>query len=343
MPEQTVATPANSVPRDAHTIAGNIIKGITDKASGKPPVADKPAVNGQPAPETAADPNAGKEKYVVEGKEVWLTPQERTAWIQKGMAFQPRMDQLARLAQEQQQLMRGLITNPGAVLANVAKQNNVPLKDLVQRVLHGNAGDDVKEAVGKWYYENAVEPLQMTPEQLKAREDAKWRQQREIEDKQSQENMIRADNQKKFLAAMGHIKAQIAEAMKDSGLPDNNTPLGTEMAWLTAKVMQLADKRRQPMTPKQAIEIVKQHRIRSVQTAYYETLADKDEDGELISKELGDKIVAKVKKFLLKQAKGGAPNPPVVGAGKPSGRSGERKTINSDDFHDYLEELKKKG
>lgn len=343
MPDQQVATPAASVPRDAHTIAGNIIKGITEKANGKAPASNQPPTNDQRTPETPADPNAGKEKYVVEGKEVWLTPEQRTAWIQKGMAFQPKMDQLARLQQETVQFQRALINDPLTVLKNLAQQKQIPISKLYEKVLEGDWPEEVKEIVGKRYYHNAVEPLNMSPAELKAREDAKFREQRENQDKQAQENAIKQANYQRFTAAMGHLKAQIGEAMKDSGLPDNNTPLGAEMAWMTAKVMQLADKRRESLTPKQAIEIVKQHRIRSVQTAYYETLADKDDDGELITKELGDKIVKKVQKFLLKQAQGANGKPPIVGSGKPTGRTGERKTINSDDFHDYLDELKKKG
>src|SRR5260221_165271 len=112
MSEQQVATPAASVPRDG--TAANIVKGIHDRANGKAPATP---LNDQksPANPAAVDPNAGKEKYVVDGKEVWITPEQRSAWVQKGMAFEPKMDQLARLAQEQVQFQRALIEDPGRV------------------------------------------------------------------------------------------------------------------------------------------------------------------------------------------------------------------------------------
>lgn len=335
MPEQ-VATPANSVPRDG--TAANIVKGIQERTSGKAPAAAP--VNGQQPPvnpSAPTDPNAGKEKYVVEGKEVWLTPNERTAWIQKGMAFEPKMDQLARLANEQVQFQRALLNDPGKVLAGLAKQANVPMRDLVQRVLKANVSDDIKESVGQWYYENAVEPLKLTPEQLKAREDAKYRTEREEADKQAQENAIRQANLQQVNQAMGTIKAQIAEAMKESGLPSNDTALGAEMAWMVAKTMQLAQRQRRALTPKQAIEHVKT-RLKATQVAYYDSL-----DGENLVKELGESNSEKVKKYFLKLVSQNGNKPPTLPNGKPAVRNGERKTMSMDDFHDQLAELKKQG
>lgn len=349
MPEP-VATPAASVPRDSHTTANNIVNGISNRANGKAPAADanKPPINGSqqqpPVNPSAGDANAGKEKYVVEGKEVWLIPQERTAWIQKGMAFEPHMDQLARLVQEQQQLTRALINDPLSVLKNISKQQNIPISKLYEKVLEGDWPEEVKDIIGQKYYGNVVEPMKLNPEQLKAREDAKWRQQREDQDKQTQETTIRRENHERFLAALGHLKAQIAEAMKDSGLPDNNTPLGTEMARQVADVMRLADRQKRALTPKQAIEMVKQQRINAVQSAFYESVADKDENGEQLATQLGEKIVAKIQKYLLNKAKtgGAAPNVPHVPKGRPTVRNGERSgVISPDDMHDYLEGIKK--
>lgn len=340
MPDQ-IATPAASVPRDSHQTANNIVKGITERSNGKAPAAPPAPINeGQKPPvnPTANDANAGKEKYVVEGREVWLTPDERTKWIQKGMAFEPRMDQLARLQHEQVQLQRALLNDPGKVLANLAVQAKVPMQDLVQRVLKGNASEEVKEAVGKWYYDEAVEPLKLSPEEKKAREDAKWRQEREGQDKLAQEASIRQENQRKFQSAMGDIKAKISEAMKDSGLPDNNTALGAEMARLVADVMRVAYFKRENITPKQAIEYVKKHRIQSVQNSYYAHLK-----GKALADALGEQVVNEVKTYLLDMAKGNGNPIPVVPIGKQrhAARHGDRETINLDQFHEALEQYKK--
>jgi hypothetical protein len=320
--------------RDSKAVASNIVKGITDKANGKG-VSSQPPVTEQTKTENQPDPNAGKEKYTVEGKEVWLTPQERTMWIQKGMAFEPRMDQLARLQQEAVQLQRALLNDPGKVIANLAHQAKVPVQTLVERVLAGNSSEEVKESVGKWFYENAVEPLKLTPDQLKAREDAKWRQEREQQDKLSQENAVRAENQAKFQKALNEIKANISEAMKESGLPDNNSPLGVKMARMVADEMRIAHFKREALTPKQAIERVKRE-IKEVQAAYYNHL-----DEEALVKEIGESNAEKIQKHFLKKAQ--TPKPPVMPNGKPAARNGDRKVLSLDEFHDYLDDLKKKG
>lgn len=339
MPEQ-VATPAASVPRDGSKTAANIVKGIQDKANGKSPAApptndQKPPTN--PTAEKPVDPNAGKEKYVVEGREVWLTPEQARAYVQKGIAFEPRMDQLARLAQEQVQFQKALLTDPGRVLAGLAKQANVPMKDLVQRVLKGNSSDDIKEAVGQWYYENAVEPLKLSPEQLKAREDSKKLTEYEQREKERTEAAIRQENQARVSKAMAEIKSFIGEAMKESGLPSNDTPLGAEMARMVADCMRVARYQGQGITPKQAIEFVKK-RIKSVQTAYYENL-----DEETLVQELGEKTAEKIQKYFLKKAQQNGGKVPTLTNGKPAARSGERKTLSMDEFHDYLDGLKKTG
>lgn len=344
MPEQVVATaPTAGQKVDSKQTALNIANGIQDRAKGKAPAAAaQPLVKeGQqpPGDPTAGDPNSGKEKYVVNGREVWLTPEQAKGYVQKGLAFEPRMDELARLQQEQTMFMRALLTDPGKVLANVAAQHKVPLQAIVEKVLSSNASDDVKEAVGKWFYENAVEPLKLTPDQLKAREDAKWRQEREASDKKAQEDTIRRENQSKVTKAMSEMKAFIGEAMKESGLADPNTPLGAEMARQVADVMRVARMRSIALTPKQAIEHVKT-RIRLVQSAYYDSL-----DDEALAQALGDGVVGKIQKFLLKKAQSNGGHQPMApkGTPRPAVRNGERKTTSLDEFHDYLDEIKKTG
>jgi hypothetical protein len=339
MPETTAAPVTQADPKQT---ANNIVKGIHERSYGKAPAGKAPAAaeppinNSQPPVDpSASDPNAGKEKYVVEGKEVWLTPDQARSYVQKGIAFEPRMDQLARLAQEQNQLINALIEDPGTVLANIAKQRNVPLETIVQKVLKGNASDEIKEAVGQWYYREAVEPLHLTPEQLKAREDAKWRQEREEKDKSEQTKTIQQENQAKFQRAMGELKANIAEAMKESGLPSNDSALGAEMARAVAEVMRVAYVKRQTITPKAAIEFVKKRMI-EVQTAYYDHL-----DGPALVSMLGEKNAEKVKNHFLKVVQDSMNRPPVVPSGKkPPARNGERPTRNMDDFHEMLKKFK---
>lgn len=334
MPD-TVTAPSPTA-ADPKQTAANLAAAVQNKANGKA-AGTPPSAADQPPAAPPADPNAGKEKYVVGGKEVWLTPDQARAYVQKGIAFEPRMDQLARLQQEMIQVQRALINDPIGVLKNIAQQKNIPIESLYERILDGDWPDSVKEVIGKKFYRNAVEPLKLTPEQMKARQDSEWRQKREAEDKAAQERAIINENQRKVKQAMGQLSAFINEAMKESGLPSNDTPLGTEMARMVADTMRVARLNRQDITPKQAIEFVKQ-KIKSVQAAYYDNL-----EADALVKELGEKNAAKVKKYFLKLAQDAGAKPPAVPNGKPAVRSGERKVMTPDEFRDYLEERKKNG
>ena len=103
-------------------IAANIAKGITDKAAGTSPAKpdnsksepNKTAESAQPI----VDPNAGKEKYVVDGKEVYLSPEQAKAYVQKGLAFEPKISQLGRLQQETAAFLDTLSKDPGKVIYN---------------------------------------------------------------------------------------------------------------------------------------------------------------------------------------------------------------------------------
>ena len=95
------------------TIAGNIAQAIQDKATGKVPTGSAPTKETTPK---AVDPNLGKEEYTVNGQKVYLTPEERVRWVQKGMAFEPKMSQLAKLEQETGAFLQQLKTNPEQIL-----------------------------------------------------------------------------------------------------------------------------------------------------------------------------------------------------------------------------------
>lgn len=335
MAEQT--TTQTSTTPQPKTVANNIANGITERASGIKPGAES---NKQAPVAPPVDQNAGKEKFIVEGKEIWLTPEQSRAYIQKGIAFEPKMDQLNYLQKETQAFMQALVNNPLDVLKKMAQQRNIPIETIYEKVLDGDWPDSVKEIVGKRYYGNVVEPMKLSPEELKARENEKKLSTYELQEKTRQETFIKQENQARVMKAMTELKTFIGEAMKDSGLPSNDTAIGTEMARMVADTMRLAQRQQKSITPKQAIDFVKT-RMKSFHSSYYEFLADRDDEGESLVAELGEKVAAKVQKYWLKKAK--AQNPaPVVNA-KPQARPGERKTINNDDFHDYLDALKKGG
>lgn len=327
-----------AAPVDAKTTATNITDAIQNRANGKAPEAQPKEGTDTKGAENAAppvDPNAGKKKYVVNSREIWLTPEQADAYVQKGIAFEPQVDQLRRLERETAEFVNDLARDPGKILSALAKQRNIPMQNLIQGILKGNGSPEIQEIVGKWYYEEAVEPSRMTPEQLKAREDARWRQEREIRDAAARDQAQKQENQRRVEMAMNQIKAEISEAMKDSGLVNIDSPLGAKMSTEVAQVMRLSRKNGQPLTPKQAIDYVKKAN-KELLVSYYDSL---DEDNFV--KEIGEKNAEKVKKYFLKKVQEGDKKIPAMPKGKPAVRRGERDTINTDDFHDYLDELKK--
>ena len=323
MSEQATATPK--------TTATNIVTAIHDKASGKSASnQDAKAASDKETVQAPIDPNAGKKKYVVDGKEKWLSNDEVDAYAQKGLAFEPKVTQLAHLQHEVNTFMNDLLDNPLPVLKKIAQQKNIPIEQIYEKVLDGDWPDSVKEIVGKKYYGNVVEPLRLTPEELKARENEKKLTDYERKEKQRQDEIIKNENQVRFQAALNQAKTYISEAMKESGLPDNDTPLGAEMARRVADVMVMAHKQQKSVTPKQAIEMVKKS-MKEFQSYYYDQL-----EGDALVKELGEKNAEKVKNYFLKLVKND--KQPVMSNGKPSTKKG---AMNMDEFHDYLDELKR--
>lgn len=333
MADTATATPTQG---DAKSTAANIVKGIETRANGKAPTKQDQSTDPKSqTPETPVDPNAGKKKYVVNSKEIWLTPEQADAYVQKGIAFEPKVDQLNRLQKETTEFLNELKSNPAKILFN--KQFGLTPEAVFENVMaSAEISDAIKEKVGRWYYQNVIEPAKLTPEQLKAREDAKWREARERHDAAARDQMAKMQEQQKIEAAMNQIKLQIAEAMQESGLPDNNTPLGIEIARMIADTMRIAHFNKQAITPKQAIEFVKK-RIKAVQTAYYDSL-----DEDKLVQELGEANAEKIKKYYLKLAKASEKEIPKGQKQMPR-RSNDRKVMGLDDFHDYLDELKKKG
>ncbi len=204
---------------------------------------------------------------------------------------------------------------------------------VLEKVLKSEGiSDSIKESVGKWYYENVIVPAKMDPFEREAMEAKKKLKEFENRDAYAKDLAMKQENELRVQTALNQIRAQIAEAMKESGLPNIDTPLGSEIARMTADVMRLAYFQKQTLTPKQAIEFVK-NRIKQVQAAWYDEL-----DEENLVKELGEKNAEKVKKYFLKLAKEAEKQPTV--SKSPSTRNGERKIITPDEMHDYLEGLK---
>lgn len=329
MPEQIVSTtPASSAPVDAKQTANNIAKGISERANGKTVEIEKQSDQTS----TPTDPNAGKEKIVVNGQEVWVTPEQLRALAQKGLAFEPKVTQLAKLDKETRLFLDKLKNDPAAILFD--KRIGLTPETVFEKVMaSAKINDDLKERVGRWYYDNVIEPGRMTPEQLKAREDAKFRQEREEHDKRQLDMAVERENQMKVEMTMQAIRANIGEAMKDSGLPNNDSPLGAMMARRVADIMRLAYFQNTTVTPKAAIEKVKSE-MKSLTSAYYDHL-----DEDKIVAELGEKNAEKVKKYFLKLAKDSENKIPGIRNGKRP--EADQKFKTRDDVLDYFESLKK--
>lgn len=308
---------------DTKATASNIAKGVIDKATGKPsPVPVVPPV---------ADPNAGKEKYLVNGKEYFLTPEQARAYAQKGIAFEPRVSELARLQQETAQFLEVLKTDPSKILYNPKIGLNPAT--VLQKVLTSDAvSDETKEIVGKWYYENVVKRAKLTPEQQEALDNKTKLSRLEEQQKRSLQDAESRENQGRIERALAQVKAQIAEAMKESGLPNGDSPLAVQMARRVADVMRLSYINKKPVTPKEAIDKVKAE-YREVQKSYYDAL-----DPEKLVEELGKDNAEKVRKYFLKLVKS---ENEVKDSGPKPKRSDERKIITPDEFREHLAALKR--
>jgi len=331
MANETVTPPTQADPK---TTSNNIAQGIHNKTNGKAPAVPSVAKQDQPAIPTA-DPNAGKEKYVVDSKEVWLTPEQARAYVQKGIAFEPKVTQLGHLQHEMQLFLNDLKNNPAKILFDKRLGHN-PDTVFENIMSSGEISEATKEKVGKWYWDNVVHPMQMSPEERRAMELEKENKSFKDREAAARDQMIKAENQRRVDDALTQIKTQIGEALKESGLQNVDSPLGTMMARRVADVMRLGYVQRQVITPKAAIEKVKAE-LKELQTSWYDNL-----DEEALVKELGEKNAEKVKKYFLKIAKDASKEVPAQkNTFQP--KKGERKTESLDDFHDYLDELKKKG
>lgn len=318
------------------TTAENIVKGIADKAAGKLPGKPGDVKAAGKAGETApvADPNAGKEKYLVDGKDVWLTPAQAHAYVQKGIAFEPKVSELARLQSETSQFFDLLKSDPGKVLYD-QRIGLTPEVALEKILASGKITDQVKEIVGKWYYDNVIAPSKLDPVARELAETKKLLSDRELSDKAKADEALARDNVNRVNAAMAQIKGQIGEAMKEIGLPNFDTPIGAQLAKRVADVMRLSYLSRRPCTPKEAAVKVREE-IRAYQRSYYDVL---DEKG--LVEELGKENAEKVRKYFLKIVKESEKEPPKNTGAPRTERKGERKVITPDDFHDYLEERKR--
>lgn len=316
--------------------AANIVKGVIEKSNGsngalvKAPEA-APAKPDAAAP--AADPNAGKEKYVVDGKEIYLTPDQARSYVQKGISFEPRMDQLGRLQHETAAFLQTLQDDPGKVLYN--ERFGSP-EEVLQKLLgSAKVSDKLKETIGQWYYNNVYVPEQMTPEQ---REAAQWKAKADAHDQmvaRQAQDVITRDNEQKVNQALSVLKAQINEAMKDAGVPLESR-IAPQLAKRVAQVMQLGYQIGRMVTPKEAMAKVKAEMFET-QKAYYDVL-----DEDKLVEQLGKENAEKVRKFYLKAVKDAEKDKPKKDF-RPAARRDERKTKTPDEFREYLDQLKKKG
>lgn len=355
MPEPAVAPPpaAGAAPgSDPKGPAAGISRGIQDRANGKPTTpaqtqpgrdaiqredkanADKAAAAAKPADQ---DPNAGKKRYVVEGKEYWLTPEQADSYVSKGIGFEPKVSEIARIRQEMNELHRALLSNPGAVLMNVAKRNNVPISQVVQNVLQGTASDEVKEATGRWYYENVAKRQQMDPKDLQILEQDEKLRAFEDEKKKTYQQAVMQENIQRVTSNMNQLRSQIGETLGELGIKNVDTPIAARLVKEIADVMRISYFSRQPCTAKQAADKIRQ-RVLDFQTQFYDEL----EPAALIER-LGQKNVEKIRAHLLKTVQDAESGTRQNGENrpfKPKVRN-ERETITPDQMKDYLDDLKR--
>jgi hypothetical protein len=314
--------------------AANIVKGVEAKTNpAAKPVEKVEIKNQESGGVTVTDPNAGKEKYVVDGKEVFLTPEQAKAYVQKGLAFEPKISQLGRLQQETAAFLDTLQNDPAKVIYN--EKFGKPHEVLTKILNSTKISDEVKDALGQWYYNNVVAPAKMSPQE---RENAEYkRKAEEYEKLQSKmaSDQLNAENERKVQAALATIKAQINEAMAEAGVPIDSK-LAPQLAKRVAQIMQLGYVTGKVVTPKEAMVKVRQE-LAEYQKAYYDVL-----DEDKLVEQLGKENAEKVRKYYLKAVKE-AEKEKKPKDFKSLPKRDERKTMTPDEFKDYLQDLKDKG
>lgn len=341
MPPEAATAPAPTQAEPKQT-AANIAKAVQDKANGKVPASrgpERPPEDGDEKgkAKATADPNAGKQKVVVEGKEYWLTPEQISAYAQKGIAFEPRVSQLDRMQREFAQLEQSMLNDPGRILTNLAARAKVPIQTLVERVLSGTASDEVKEATGKWYWENVAKRMRMDPKDLQILEQDEKIKRLEEADKQKAATAVAMENRQRVVKAMAEVSGQIRDTLTELGVKNVDGPAAIRLTREIADIMRVSYFAKQPCTAKQAAEKVRA-RIMDYQKQFYDEL-DMDKLVEVLGKDNADKV----RKYFLKLVKEKEEiEQKPSGPGKIQKRD-ERQTINMDQFHDYLDDLKRKS
>jgi len=314
------------------TPAQNIVKAVDAKTN--PPPKTEPEVilkNQENGGVEIKDPNAGKTKYVVDGKDVYLTPEQATAYVQKGLAFEPKISQLGRMQQEVGAFLETLQNDPAKIIYN--EKFGKPADVLKKILASTKVSDEIKDALGQWYYNNVVVTEQMTPEQ---REAAEWKRKAEEYDsyrQQQESERIENENNRKVQEALQTIKAQISEAMTEAGVPLDSR-IAPQLAKRVAQIMQLGYVNGKVVTPKEAMAKAKLELI-EYQRAYYDVL-----DEDKLVEQLGKENAEKVRKYYLKAVKEAEKEKKPKNLA-PSAKRDERKTMTPDEFRDYLADLKK--
>jgi hypothetical protein len=314
----------------ADNTAGNIVAAVDAKTN---PTAPAKGPDGKEV--VAVDPNAGKEKYIVDGKDRYLTPEEAKAYVQKGLAFEPKVSELSRLQQETQLFLQTLANDPAKVLFN--PKFGQPEQVLEKIMGSTKVSDKIKSLIGNWYYNNVIVPEKMSPEQ---REAAEWKskaQEYEVFKKNQEAIAIKQQNDAKIQQAMAVLKSQISEAMKAGGLAVDSK-IAPQMASRIAKVILLAQKVGKTITPTEAYATARKE-LQAYKQAFYASL-----DEDKLVEELGEENAEKVRKYFIKKLKAKQEGKQMPkGSQAPAPKRNERKTMNSDEFREYLQSLKEKG
>ncbi len=322
----------NNVPNPAANIAANIVKNATGSTPPAPKTGEKVDIKNQEnGGIQVTDPNAGKEKYVVEGKEVYLTPDQARAYVQKGLAFEPKVSQLGRLQQETAAFLKALQDDPGKVIYN--EKFGSP-KDVLSKILNSTkVSEEIKETIGQWYYNNIVVKEQMSPQERELAEYKQKAAEYEAQNQQRETERLSQENEMRVTRALNEIKSKIAEAMAEAGVP-MESKIAPQLAKRVAQIMQLGFVKGKTITPKEAMAKAKSEMF-EYQKSYLDGL-----DEDKLVEQLGKENAEKVRKYFLKQVKDSQKKD--VKSSGPAAKRDDRKTMTPDEFRDYLQELKKK-
>lgn len=307
--------------------------------------AEKPIVTDDKK-EVAEDPEGkGREKYVIDGKDIWLDKDTARQLIQKSGAANKRLYQLS----EEKKQVSAMAEKAEAALARAEQIFELLSTDPVRalKMVHGDDDGKIRQSIEPYLADRIREELEdeKNPHNKLLRDEKRARETAEARLAEIEQGKQQEAQQKQHQGLVDHYNKQIIEALELGGMPKNE-----RTAAKMADVMYKAAKRNIEYKPEQVAELVKNDYIEDIGFFAGEIAKQADEAhkagdmktllavGEQLETILGRSVAMALRRFDLAKLKSGQPNVPrpVVEtpkvAQKERQNGGKRHYMSEDEY-----------